>query len=121
MALGGKQYKLEIIKKKVRQTATDIVARKSIFRCYGYRSRDGLWQAVCIDLNLAAQGANVEEVKKKLKQMIESYLESVFDTNDEDSISALLFRKAPIFDRIHFYLLNKDIISKQFGETFIFW
>ena len=91
-----------------------------VLRCYGYRSRNGVWQAVCLDLNLAAQGRSGQEVKKKLRAMIESYFDTVLDTNDKESIPALLQRRAPLTDWAFYYLIKIIDAIRKFPGNFTF-
>ncbi|MFZ3044921.1 MAG: hypothetical protein WA151_03330 [Desulfatirhabdiaceae bacterium] len=87
-----------------------------ILRCYGYRS-NGKWYGVCLDFNLAAEAVSPEDMKNKICDMIESYIETVIDTDDMDSISDLMSRRAPIKDWIIYYLFQiasglKDLPGK---------
>ena len=77
-----------------------------ILRCYGERKGD-VWQAFCIDLNLAAQGKTAEEVKRKLEQQIQSYLYDALAGADKEYALQLLSRKAPLSFRVkyHYYKL----------------
>ena len=75
-----------------------------ILRCYGERKKD-VWQAFCIDLNLAVQGKSAEEVKIKLSKQIESYLYDATVGEDREYAAQLLSRKSPLRFRVkyHFY------------------
>lgn len=71
-----------------------------ILRCYGYERRDGTWYAVCIDLNLDAEGSSINDVKRSLNHAIRGYLETVSEGEDCDSLVHLIWRPAPLKDRV---------------------
>lgn len=71
-----------------------------ILRCYGYRRKDGTWYAVCIDLNLDAEGQSVKDIKRSLNHAIHGYLETIAEVNDGDSFVHLIRRPSPLKDRI---------------------
>lgn len=73
-----------------------------VLRCYGHRTRKGKWFGACLELNLATEADTLEELQSELNDIIVSYLESVFDTEDPDSIPNLLTRQAPFLDRLKF-------------------
>ena len=95
-----------------------ITADQFTLRCYGYR-KHGVWLGVCIDLNLAIQAKSSEELKSKMKEVIDSYFESVIDTNDYASITALLSRGAPFSDRLRYYLIKMAFIITSFTGTLL--
>ena len=76
-----------------------------VLRCYGYKDKRGKWYGVCLDLNLAAEADSLASLKSKLDEMINCYIETVFDTKDQASIPNLLRRKAPLRDRICYGLI----------------
>jgi len=84
-----------------------------VLRCYGYRKKDGTWYGLCLDLNIAAEAGNRDELVKKIGDMIKSYLVTVFDTDDKGSIPHLLKRKAPISDWLHYYILKLILYIKN--------
>jgi predicted RNase H-like HicB family nuclease len=67
-------------------------------RCYA-EGRDGDWEAICLDLDIAVQGRSFEEVFSSLQEAISLYLESVADL-PADEQEALLHRPAPFPDQI---------------------
>ncbi len=75
-----------------------------ILRCYGYRT-NGIWSALCLDFNIAVEAETPEQLKAKMKDMIESYIETVLDTDDDVSVPSLMMRKAPLQDWIVYYAL----------------
>lgn len=78
-------------------------------RNYIEKEPDGSWLAVCIDLNLVAQGDSKKESCEKLHTMISDYLEEAF-TEDEKYFDDLVPRKPPFIFLIRYYwivLLSK--------------
>lgn len=69
-------------------------------RCYA-EGRDGEWEAICLDLDIAVQGSSFEEVFSSLRQAISLYLESVTDLPSQER-RALLHRPAPFYVRFKF-------------------
>lgn len=76
-----------------------------MLKCYAERERDGSWFAVCIDLNLVAQGESLDSVKIKLHQQVRDYLEEAV-TDDAAYFGDLIPRPAPLSFRLKFYLLE---------------
>jgi predicted RNase H-like HicB family nuclease len=68
--------------------------------CYA-EGRDGDWEAICLDLDIAVQGASFEEVFASLQEAVALYLESVSDL-PADEQAPLLRRRAPIAVRFKF-------------------
>jgi predicted RNase H-like HicB family nuclease len=75
------------------------LASKSL-RCYA-ESRDGDWEAICLDLDIAVQGGSFEEVFSSLQEAISLYLETVTDLPPQEQ-RALLHRPAPFPVRLKF-------------------
>lgn len=74
-----------------------------VLRCYGEKKGE-VWQAFCIDLNLAAQGDSMRDVRGKLNSQIESYLYDALEGDDRKYADQLLNRKAPLAFRAKYYL-----------------
>ena len=62
-------------------------------RCYAYRRGD-VWEAICVDLDVAVFGPSEEHVKRSLVEAIDLHLESVAGLPDE-ARQAMLSRRAP--------------------------
>ena len=62
-------------------------------RCYAYRDGDA-WEAICVDLDIAAFGPSLDEVKNSLAICIEIYLERVAELPAHEQ-SYFLTRKSP--------------------------
>lgn len=91
-----------------------------VLRCYGHRKKNGRWYGVCVDLNLAVEAYDRDKLQEKLKAVILSYLETVYDTDDERSIPPLLFRRAPLYDWVIYYLIGLSIFIRNFPDNFAF-
>lgn len=76
-----------------------------ILRCYGYKNKQDIWYGVCLELNLAAEADTSRELKTKLNGMIESYINTVLETDDKESIPALMLRRAPLSDWACYHLI----------------
>lgn len=66
-----------------------------IIHCYAEQKADNLWQAFCLNYDLAAQGESFEEVKSKISEMILDYLDDALDGDDKAFADQLLQRSAP--------------------------
>jgi predicted RNase H-like HicB family nuclease len=69
-------------------------------RCYA-EGRDGDWEAICLDLDIAVQGRSFEEVFSSLQKAISLYFESVNDLPSHEQPS-LLSRRVPLSIRFKF-------------------
>ena len=68
--------------------------------CYAF-GRDGEWEAICLDLDIAVQGESFESVFRSLREAIELYLASLRDLPEADQ-QRLLHRPAPLPVRLKF-------------------
>lgn len=75
-------------------------AIQKVVYCYA-SGREGAWEAICLDLDIAVQGASFEEVSALLREAITLYLETVSDL-PEDERAALLSRPVPFWTRLRF-------------------
>jgi predicted RNase H-like HicB family nuclease len=75
------------------------LATKSL-HCYA-EGRDGDWEAICLDLDIAVQGRSFEEVFLSLQEAISLYLETVDDL-PADQQPSLLHRPVPLLIRLKF-------------------
>ncbi len=85
-------------------------------RCFAQQENDKSWFAICIDLNLFAQGETANEARKKLHAIIADYLTEAL-TVDEQYIDDLIPRRAPFYFIFRYYWLmlstNLDGIIKH--------
>jgi hypothetical protein len=91
-----------------------------ILRCYGYRSSEGPYIGVCVDLNIAVQADSPSTVRAKMADAIVSYIETVYETDDRASISALMSRRAPTQDWLIYYVIRTVLLVKKFRDNFTF-
>lgn len=80
-------------------------------QCYAH-GRDGAWEAICVDLDLAVAGDTFEEVQNSLEIAIAEYLELVSQEAPEQQ-KKLLNRRAPWFVRLS--LAGKMLAFMIFG------
>lgn len=84
--------------------------------CYA-EGRDGEWEAICLDLDIAVQGHSFEEVFRSLREAIALYLESVTELPDAER-QRLLHRPAPTTVRMKFLLhALRSLLMRQNGDT----
>lgn len=65
-------------------------------RCFAEREGDGTWFAMCLQLNLYACGDSLAEAKRKLHEVIVSYMRDAL-TEDVQYIDDLIPRRAPLY------------------------
>ena len=65
------------------------------FACYAWRLDDQEWEAICTDLDIAAQGISLDEAKRELEAAVSAYVEYVL-TLPEEEVSEFLNRKSPL-------------------------
>ena len=61
-----------------------------------------------------------EELKKKMGEVVFSYMDSVIDTDDRASIPDLIRRKAPMQDFVIYYLILISISFHKFRRNITF-
>lgn len=66
--------------------------------CYA-QGRDGDWEAICLDLDIAVQGRSFEEVFGSLQEAISLHYETVAEL-PVDQRPALLHRPVPFLARV---------------------
>lgn len=100
---------------------SEIKPRDLLLRCYIIKYKDQ-WQAFCIDLNLAAQGDSLIEVKAKLESMIETYVYDALVGDDKEYADQLLNRKAPFKFQLTYYAIlflhYVGLLKNGFRRTF---
>ena len=95
----------EQIERRERRYGSKDVERERIamtrtLRCYA-ESRDGDWEAICLDLDIAVHGRSFVEVFNSLNEAIEVYSESVRALPEHER-RHLLDRPAPLSLRLKF-------------------
>lgn len=85
-------------------------------QCYA-EGRDGGWEAICLDFDIAVQGRTFEEVFASLREAVTLYLESVADLPESER-QRLLHRSAPLTTRLR--LLRqaaRGLLGRDGGQT----
>jgi predicted RNase H-like HicB family nuclease len=63
------------------------------------RGREGHWEAICFDFDIAVQGRTFNEVAKLMDEAVETYVEDAMK-EDETTRAKLLSRRAPLSVRL---------------------
>ena len=71
-----------------------------VLYCYA-TGREGAWEAICLDLDIAVQGTSFEEASTLLQEAIALYLQTVSELPEEER-AALLSRSVPFWTRLSF-------------------
>jgi hypothetical protein len=79
--------------------------KQLIIKCYA-ECEGGVWVALGLDFNLAAQGDSFEDAKLKLEAMIKEYVYDVLEGEDKLYVSQLLGRRAPISAWFKYYIMK---------------
>lgn len=82
-----------------------------VLRCFVEKRRN-IYQAFCLNLNLAVQGDSVADVKERLESMIGDYLEDAHGV-DKAHKEYLLGRRAPLSIFARYYWLR---VRSWFGS-----
>ena len=90
-----------------------------VLGCYARRTGKR-WYGVCLDLNLAAEADTFEELRAKINGMIVSYIDTVLDTDNRESIPELLCRRAPLRDWLIYYAIKTGNTIRRLPGNFIF-
>ena len=69
--------------------------RQLFLRCIADK-RSGQWHAFCLDLDLAAQGETLDEVKGRLEAQIQEYVFDALAGEDQAYADQLLSRRSPL-------------------------
>lgn len=70
--------------------------------CYA-SGRDGQWEGICLDLDIAVQGRSFEEVQASLTKAVAMHLERVMELPVEER-AELLHRPVPLLVRLRYAL-----------------
>ena len=80
--------------KKERKEALKIKPQHLILRCYAEK-KGNVWQAFCLDFNLAVQGDTAGQVRAKLHEQITEYIYDALEGEDQAYAGQFLKRRAP--------------------------
>ena len=72
--------------------------------CYAYQRRHA-WEAICVDLDVAAFASSRDEVMRSLRDAVDLHLEAVADLPVQDR-QAMLARRSPRHVRVALRLLS---------------
>jgi len=79
--------------------------KQLIIKCYA-EHENGVWVALCLDFNLAAQSDSFEDAKVKLEAMIKEYVYDALVGEDQIYASQLLSRRAPLSAWLKYYVMK---------------
>jgi hypothetical protein len=82
--------------------------------CVAREHSGGVWEALCLDFDIAVQGRSFDEVKNQLDVALTSYVTDAM-AEDEKTRAALLNRRAPLFARISW--LWHFVVRGLFGRN----
>jgi len=88
-----------------------------VLRCYGHQTGKGKWYGLCLDLDLAVEADSPRELGIKMDEVILSYIETVLDTDDKQSIPSLLCRRAPLLDWLKYYGIASLVLIDHFKNN----
>ena len=72
--------------------------------CYAYQ-RHQVWEAICVDLDVAVFGSARDEVMRSLRDAVDLHLEAVAELPVEER-QAMLARRSPLHVRLALWLLS---------------
>ena len=98
----------------------DIAPDRLILKCYGYKIEENKWVGICLNFNLAVEAESPEGLVEKTAEVVASYIETVLDTKNRESIPELLSRRAPIGDWLKYYLIYSAILIMRIKKYFTF-
>lgn len=98
----------------------NISPNKFVLKCYGHKTEKGNWFGMCLDFNLAIEADSIDELKLKMREVVTSYIDTVLDTKDRDSIAGLFGRKAPLSNWAKYYWICFKKLIKNLPENFTF-
>ena len=86
-----------------------------VLRCYA-EGRDGEWEAICLDLDIAVQGQSFEQVFESLVESIELHVTTVMALPETER-RHLLYRPAPFSIRLKFLLYAlRSLFTRRDGN-----
>ena len=74
------------------------------------QKENGLYSALCLELDVSSQGKTIGQAKKNLQEAVEIYLEDVIEAKE---IKDFLPRPAPRSERIKFFKAEAKALSKK--------
>lgn len=110
--------------KKDKKEVRRFKPQQLILRCYA-EQKGNVWQAFCLDFNLAVQGSSSAEVRVKLHSQIREYIYDALVGEDRAYADQLLKRRAPLrfwakyyfYKTVYNYQLAHNGIREFFNEV----
>lgn len=88
---------------------------RKLLHCYA-EGREGDWEAICLDYDIAVQGSSFEEVAQSLREAVTLFLEAAADLPEKDR-RAVLRHRAPISVRLKFLLgAARDFVLPRYDD-----
>ena len=78
------------------------------------QKENGLYSALCLELDVASQGRTIGEAKKNLQETIELYLEDVVQSNEEKDF---IPRPAPRSEWNKFFKAEAKALGKKLKNS----
>ena len=75
---------------------------------------NGLYSALCLELDVASQGKTIGEAKKNLQEAVELYLGDVFESREEKDF---IPRPAPRAEWIKFFKAEAKALGKKLQNS----
>ncbi len=75
---------------------------------------NGLYSALCLELDVASQGKTIEEAKKNLQEAVEIYLEDVIESKEEKNF---IPRPSPRAEWIKFFKAEAKDLAKKLKNS----
>ncbi len=75
---------------------------------------NGLYSALCLELDVASQGKTVQEARKNLHEAVELYLEEVVESGEEKDF---IPRPAPRSEWIKFFKSEAKTLGKRLKNS----
>lgn len=71
---------------------------------------NGMFSALCLELDVASQGASIDEAKKNIREAIELYLDDVLETGEEKEF---IPRPAPVEEWLKYFEVEANNLKKK--------
>ena len=75
---------------------------------------NGLYSALCLELDVASQGKIIQQAKKNLQEAVELYLEDIVESNETKDF---LPRPAPRSEWIKFFKAEAKALGKRLKDS----
>ena len=79
-----------------------------------FEKENGMYSALCLELDVASQGKTVSEAKKNLQEAVEIYLEDVIEAKE---LKNFVPRPAPRSEWIKFFKAEAKALGKKLKNS----